>query len=116
MDAMDEMGWSVGRVENESATASEWAAAMHTLSGTAGRLGHEPAQRSVDGRGRLGVARKGASIYYVRKNFGILDPLPPLVRILARSIRVNPRNLPYYVCFWATPLPLPVRTSFMYGP
>ena len=29
----------------------------------------------------------------------------PLVRILPRSIVVNPRNLPYYVCFWATPLP-----------
>ena len=29
----------------------------------------------------------------------------PLVPILARSIRENPRNLPYYVCFWATPLP-----------
>ena len=39
--------------------------------------------------------------------FGILDPLPPLVRIFARSIRVNPRNFPYYVCFWATPLPPP---------
>ena len=40
----------------------------------------------------------------------------PLVRILARSILINPCNLPYYVCFWATPSPLPVRTSFMYGP
>ena len=27
-----------------------------------------------------GDGDKGASIYYVRKNFGILDPLPPLVR------------------------------------
>ena len=36
------------------------------------------------------------------RDFG---PPPPLVRIFARSIRVNPRNLPYYVCFWATPLP-----------
>ena len=26
------------------------------------------------------ILSKGASIYYVRKNFGILDPLPPLVR------------------------------------
>ena len=48
---------------------------------------------------------EGPYIKDVRKIFGILDPLPPLVRILARSIRVNPRNLPYYVCFWATPLP-----------
>ena len=29
----------------------------------------------------------------------------PLVHILARSITVNPRNLPYYVCFWANPPP-----------
>ena len=48
---------------------------------------------------------KGPYIKDVRKIFGIFDPLPPLVRIFARSIRVNPRNLPYYVCFWATPLP-----------
>jgi len=46
---------------------------------------------------------KGPFIKDVRKMFGILDP-SPLVRTLARSIRVNPRNLPYYVCFWANPL------------
>ena len=39
------------------------------------------------------------------QNFRDSGPPPPLVHILARSIRVNPRNLPYYVCFWATPLP-----------
>ena len=48
----------------------------------------------------------GPFIKDVRKIFGILDPLPP-GRILARSIVVNPPNLPYYVCFWATPLPPP---------
>ena len=48
---------------------------------------------------------QGPYIKDVRKIFGFFDPLPPLVRILARAIRVNPRNLPYYVCFWATPLP-----------
>ena len=47
---------------------------------------------------------------------GFWTPSPPLVRILARSIRVNPRNLPYYVCFWANPPPPLVWTSFMYGP
>ena len=56
---------------------------------------------------------KGPYIKDVRKIFGILDPLPPLVRILARSIRVNPRNLPYYVCFWATPLP-PLGADVLY--
>ena len=50
---------------------------------------------------------KGPYIKDVRKIFWFFDPLPPLVRILARAIRVNPRNLPYYVCFWATPLPPP---------
>ena len=48
---------------------------------------------------------KGPYIKDVRKIFWILDPLLPLVRILPRSIVVNLRNLPYYVCFWATPLP-----------
>ena len=43
----------------------------------------------------------------VRKIWGIFEPLPPLVRIVAKSIVVNTRNLPYYVCFWATPLPPP---------
>ena len=46
---------------------------------------------------------KGPYIKDVRKIFGILD----LVRIFTRSIRVNPRNLPYYVSFWATALPPP---------
>ena len=49
----------------------------------------------------------------VRKIFGILDPLPPLIRVLARSIRVNPRNLPYYVCFWANP-PSPLGADILY--
>ena len=53
------------------------------------------------------VYSKGPYIKDVRKIFEFFDPLPPLVRILARAIRVNPRNLPYYVCFWATPLPPP---------
>ena len=50
----------------------------------------------------LGTIHKGRL-----QNFRDFGPPPPLVRILARSIRVNPRNLPYYVCFWATPLPPP---------
>ena len=34
-------------------------------------------------------------------------PPSPLVRILAKSVRLNSRNLPYYVCILATsPLPL----------
>ena len=37
--------------------------------------------------------------------FGIMDPLP-LVCIQARSLVLNPRNLPYHVCIWAAPCPL----------
>ena len=43
----------------------------------------------------LGTIHKGRP-----QNFRDFGPPPPLVRIFARSIRVNPRNLPYYVCFW----------------
>ena len=40
---------------------------------------------------------KGPSIKYVRRFSGFLDPLPPpLVHILARLVRLNSRNLPYY--------------------
>ena len=46
----------------------------------------------------LGTIHKGRP-----QNFRDFGPPPPLVRILARSIRVNPRNLPYYVCFWTNP-------------
>ena len=57
---------------------------------------------------------KGPSIKYVTEIFGIFDPLPPLVRILARFVRLNSRNLPYYVRFWA-PSPS-LRTYFMDAP
>ena len=53
------------------------------------------------------------SVKEVRKIFGIMDPLPPLVRILVSSLVLNPCNLPYYVCFWANPL---LRTFFVNGP
>ena len=26
------------------------------------------------------------------------------------------QNIPYFVCFWGTPSPLPVQTLFKYGP
>ena len=42
--------------------------------------------------------------------------LLPLICILARYLVVNPRNLPYYFCIWVPPSPLPVSTSFKYGP
>ena len=48
---------------------------------------------------------KGPYLNDVYTIFGILDPLPPLVYILARSIVLNPRNLPYYVCISLTPPP-----------
>ena len=43
---------------------------------------------------------KGASIYDVRKIFGILDPLP---RRPCLHLGLNSRNLPYYIFFWANP-------------
>ena len=46
---------------------------------------------------------KGPFIKDVRKIFGILT----------RSIRVNPRNLPYYVCFWTNPPP-PLCADVLY--
>ena len=57
----------------------------------------------------------GPSIKYVRIFSGFLDPLPPpLVRILARLVRLNSHNLPYYVRFWA-PSPLPLGTYVLNG-
>ena len=58
--------------------------------------------------GKICLEHKGPSIKYVRKIFGILDPLPPLVRILVRFVTLNSRNLPYYVRFWV-PSPPPPR-------
>ena len=41
----------------------------------------------------------------------------PLVYILIRSIRLNPRNLPYYVCISLTPpLPPPCRRHLSMAP
>ena len=46
------------------------------------------------------ISAKKGTIHKGRlQNFRDFGPPPPLVRILARSIRVNPCNLPYYVCF-----------------
>ena len=47
------------------------------------------------------------------QNFWIFGPPPPLVRNLDRSIRLNPRNLPYYVCFWTNP-PSPLCADVLY--
>ena len=55
---------------------------------------------------------KGPFIRTSAKFLGFWTP-SPLVRILARSIRVNPRNLPYYVCFWANP-PSPLSADVLY--
>ena len=57
----------------------------------------------------------GENMKDVRQILWIFDPLP-LVCICSRSTVLNPRNLPYYVCFWATPSPLSVGAFFMYGP
>ena len=44
------------------------------------------------------------------------DFLTPLVRIWDGSTVLNSRNLPYYIFFWANPLPPSVRTSYMDAP
>ena len=49
-----------------------------------------------------------------RKFWGFLDPLPPLVTHFGLIIVLNPRNLPYYVMFWTTPLP-PLERDVIYG-
>ena len=59
---------------------------------------------------------KGPYLNDVYTFFGILDPLPPLVYILARSIRQNPRDLPYYVCILLTPIPPQCRRHLSMAP
>ena len=64
--------------------------------------------------------RKGPSIYDVRKILGFFYP-SPLVRIWDWSTVLNSRNLPYYIFFWANPLPpqcgrhiwMPPKESFL---
>ena len=53
---------------------------------------------------------KGASIYDVRKIFGFVDPLPPLL--------TNRNQLMLFLlsAFWGPTSSLPVRTSYMEGP
>ena len=51
---------------------------------------------------------KGAILKWRLHNFRDFGPPPPLVYILARSISLNPRNLPHYVCILLTPLPISV--------
>ena len=55
--------------------------------------------------GKICLEHKGPSIKYVRKIFGIFDPLPPLVRILARLVVLNSRSLPYYIMYAFGPTP-----------
>ena len=49
------------------------------------------------------------------KILGFLTP-PPLVCILDQFIVLNSRNLPYYICFWGTPLPPSHCRHHMYMP
>ena len=56
--------------------------------------------------------RQGASIYDVRKIFGILDS--PLVRIWDWSTILNSHNLPYYIFFWANS-PSLLSADVIYG-
>ena len=46
---------------------------------------------------------------------GFLTP-SPLVCTLDQFIVLNSRNLPYYICFWGAPLPLPLQTSYVHAP
>ena len=41
----------------------------------------------------------------VMQILGVFGPPPPLVTHFGLIIVLNPRNLPYYVMFWTTPLP-----------
>ena len=45
---------------------------------------------------------------------GVFGPPPPHVTHFGLIIVLNPRNLPYYVMFWATPLP-PLERDVIYG-
>ena len=51
---------------------------------------------------------QGAILKWRLHNFRDFGHPPPLVCTLARSIVLNPRNLRYYVCIWATPSALSV--------
>ena len=66
-----------------------------------------PHPLSVGRSGIVRAAKEGPylnDVYTIFLDFGPL-PGPRLVCILARSIVLNPCNLPYYVCIWVTPLP-----------
>ena len=60
-------------------------------------------------RPKLGIIHKGRPGRHVRNVFGFLDPLPPLSAFWP----LNPRNLPYYVCFWTNP-PSPLCVEVLY--
>ena len=78
--------------------------------------GEKGKARVVKGRGKkrkyedsTAQAPSLGAIHLVRTQiFRLFRPPPPLVRILARFVRLNSRNLPYYVRFWA-PSPPPPR-------
>ena len=57
---------------------------------------------------------KGPSINDVTQILGVFGPPPPLVTHFGLIIVLNPRNLPYYVMFWTTPLP-PLERDVIYG-
>ena len=61
----------------------------------------------------LGMPRKGASIKYVRKIFGILDPLPPLVRKITQPPLLSSSPLS---AFGHTPPPPSARPYLMEAP
>ena len=57
----------------------------------------------IDDQTLVGVILK--NFKYSTQFLGFWTP-SPLVCILARSIALNPRNLPYFICMWYNPLPL----------
>ena len=63
---------------------------------------------------RLREAARGPSIDDVTQILGGFGPPPPLVTHFGLIIVLNPRNLPYYVMFWTTPLP-PLERDVIYG-
>ena len=107
MDAMDEMEWSVGRVENESETVS--GPAMHTIPCPVG-LGHEPADgRWTDGwvwherqfSPRRSPVNAEEAPRSVRPPASSVSPLRPPIRAVTDIRLARLRNL-------APPPPLPL--------
>ena len=107
-EALRESGWMVS-LEWGGNTACLSAMAMRPLASMPCIYSDESTEYWV---ALQNISRKGRYLFDVRKIFRILDP--SLVHIWSRSTVPNSRNLPFFVRFSTTPLP--VRTSYKYHP